>query len=79
MHNGDEDRESPAASGDIKHATTTFGDIFSTDAKNSVYYAKAQVLNDAVQDIGMGRYQVRPSYPVPTPPSHWEFSGSCSS
>jgi hypothetical protein len=46
---------------DVKNATTvtTFDEIFSTDTVNAVYYAKAQVLNDAVQDIGVGRYQVR--------------------
>lgn len=27
-----------------------------------VYYAKARILNDAIQEIGMGKYQVRSSY-----------------
>ncbi|KAG6849835.1 hypothetical protein H0H93_004519 [Arthromyces matolae] len=31
--------------------------IFTDDALDPVYQAKAQILNEAIQDIGMGRYQ----------------------
>ena len=31
--------------------------IFTDDALDPVYQTKARILNDAVQDIGMGRYQ----------------------
>jgi hypothetical protein len=34
-------------------------DLFNADAVDPVYQAKARVLNDAVQKIGMGKYQVR--------------------
>lgn len=31
-----------------------------------VYQAKARILNEALQEIGMGRYQVRRLLPVPS-------------
>lgn len=34
-------------------------DIYENDALDPVYQAKAKVLNDAFQEIGMGKYQVR--------------------
>ena len=33
--------------------------IFAGDSVDPIYQMKAQILNDAIQDIGMGRYQVR--------------------
>ena len=42
------------------HETTN--DIYSTDdtpGLDRVYHAKARLLNNAIQDIGMGKYQVR--------------------
>ncbi|KAG5643719.1 MFS sugar transporter [Asterophora parasitica] len=32
-------------------------DLFTDDAVDPVYQAKARILNDAIQEIGMGRYQ----------------------
>jgi hypothetical protein len=43
------------------HEATT--DIYSLDdapGLDRVYYAKARLLNNAIQDIGMGKYQARP-------------------
>ena len=34
-------------------------DMYDDDTVDPVYRAKAHVLNDAMQEIGMGRYQVR--------------------
>lgn len=34
-------------------------DIYENDALDPVYQAKAKILNDAFQEIGMGKYQVR--------------------
>jgi hypothetical protein len=33
-------------------------DIFTDGALDPVYHAKARILNDALQEIGMGKYQV---------------------
>jgi hypothetical protein len=75
MDNEKQDRE------DSKNATTvtTFDEIFSTDTANAVYYAKAQVLNDAVQAIGVGRYQVSSLFYPPQSASYRKISGICSS
>jgi hypothetical protein len=38
---------------------TTLGvDLFSDETVDPVYQAKAHVLNQAIQEIGMGKYQV---------------------
>ncbi len=52
-------------SGDVEDATVVHiedHDIFDGEdaAIDPVYQAKARVLNDAFQEIGMGKYQVRP-------------------
>jgi len=39
-------------------ATVETNDLFTTDAVDPVYLAKSRVLNNAIQEIGMGRYQV---------------------
>jgi hypothetical protein len=36
-------------------------DIFTEDSLDPVYRAKARILNDALQEIGMGKYQVSDS------------------
>ena len=36
----------------------TTQDIFTEDALDPVYQLKARVLNNAIQEVGMGRYQV---------------------
>ncbi|KII86743.1 hypothetical protein PLICRDRAFT_267090 [Plicaturopsis crispa FD-325 SS-3] len=54
--------QSPADSGEKKtgfvqeiHAETQ--DLYTDDAVDPVYQAKARILNDALQEIGMGKYQ----------------------
>jgi hypothetical protein len=37
-------------------------DIFTEDSLDPVYQVKARILNDALQEIGMGKYQVSDSY-----------------
>ena len=37
-------------------------DLFSDETVDPVYQAKAHILNQAIQEIGMGKYQV--SYPI---------------
>lgn len=32
-------------------------DLFTDDAVDPVYQARARILNDALQEIGMGKYQ----------------------
>lgn len=36
----------------------TLVDLFSNESVDPVYQAKARILNQAIQEIGMGRYQV---------------------
>jgi len=36
----------------------TFVDLFSNETVDPVYQAKARILNQAIHEIGMGRYQV---------------------
>ena len=36
----------------------TLVDLFSNETVDPVYQAKAHVLNQAIQEIGMGKYQV---------------------
>ena len=45
------------------HVHEAADDIFSTDGTSGldrVYHAKARLLNTAIQEMGMGKYQVRP-------------------
>jgi hypothetical protein len=35
--------------------------IYTDDALDPIYQAKARILNDALQEIGMGKYQVGPA------------------
>lgn len=37
-------------------------DIFEKGSVDPIYHAKARVLNEALQEIGMGTYQVCPTY-----------------
>jgi len=52
-------------------------DIYSSDeipGLDRVYHAKARLLNNAIQEIGMGKYQVRSQLYLPrifTNPSKW--------
>ena len=36
-------------------------DVYEHDSLDPFYAAKAKILNDSLQEIGMGKYQVRPS------------------
>ena len=38
---------------------STYDDLYGADSIDPVYRAKAHLLNEAVREIGMGRYQVR--------------------
>ncbi|KIJ51587.1 hypothetical protein M422DRAFT_65129 [Sphaerobolus stellatus SS14] len=40
-----------------KQEVTTTEDVFSEGTIDQVYMAKARILNDAIQEVGMGRYQ----------------------
>jgi hypothetical protein len=49
-----------ALDGDIMKLVEDATDIFSGSASlDPVYEAKARILNSAIQEIGMGKYQVR--------------------
>ena len=37
-------------------------DVYEHDSLDPFYAAKAKILNDSLQEIGMGKYQVRPSF-----------------
>ena len=55
-------------------------DIYSEDpGPDRVYHAKARLLNNAVQEIGMGKYQVRLQPRSPTNLTNLSSSGGCSS
>lgn len=52
----EEDSKRNYSSGyDGQHAATQ--DVYDEPTVDPVYRAKARILNDALQDIGMGRYQ----------------------
>lgn len=62
------DKKSDETGASIKNERETPTSVQTVEALLSgnvdpVYAAKAQVLNDAIQSIGMGRYQVIPSFP----------------
>lgn len=40
-------------------------DVYDEPAIDPIYQAKARILNDALQDIGMGKYQASPFFPFP--------------
>jgi hypothetical protein len=44
-------------------------DIFTDDSLDPVYKAKARILNDALQEIGMGKYQVSNPHTLLSAPS----------
>lgn len=54
--------------------------VFTEDALDPVYQAKARILNDAIQEIGMGKYQwcVQPSLSgsqlIPISSDRWLFA-----
>jgi hypothetical protein len=63
-----ESRSSSPASTRSTEVHEATSDIYSSDEPpglDRVYYAKARLLNNAVQEIGMGKYQVRPQLYLP--------------
>lgn len=54
-------------------------DVYDEAALDPVYQAKARILNDALQDIGMGKYQASSlhSSSLHAPLTPTLFSGSC--
>jgi len=42
----------------VESLQTHTQDIYTEDSLDPVYHAKAKILNDAFQEIGMGKYQV---------------------
>ncbi|RXW25082.1 hypothetical protein EST38_g761 [Candolleomyces aberdarensis] len=53
----DSDDKKVASSPTTEDSPHHFDVIYTEDALDGRYIAKAQILNDAVQDIGMGKYQ----------------------
>jgi len=44
----------------VHEATNDIYSVDDTPGLDRVYHAKARLLNSAIQEIGMGKYQVRP-------------------
>jgi hypothetical protein len=51
------EKETPSTDGNSSGHPTPV-DLFSDETVDPVYQAKAHVLNQAIQEIGMGKYQV---------------------
>ena len=51
------EKETPYTAG-ILPSDPTSVDLFSDETVDPVYQAKARILNHAIQEIGMGKYQV---------------------
>lgn len=49
--------EKEAQSSDIAHEHRALEAVYTEDTIDARYLAKAQILNEAMQEIGMGRYQ----------------------
>ncbi len=65
-HSGDSESRKRASSDDVeakRAITVDTHDVFNEEESgvDPVYQAKARLLNDAFQEIGMGKYQVRSS------------------
>lgn len=51
------------SNGDVGHVfQVETEDVYDEPALDPVYQAKARILNDALQDIGMGKYQASPRF-----------------
>lgn len=57
-------KESPAQDSHPHTLAYAEEDLFEEGAVDAVYQAKARVLNAAVREVGMGKYQVRCSFTV---------------
>ena len=51
------ENETPSTAGSSSSNSTRV-DLFSDETVDPIYQAKAHVLNQAIQKIGMGKYQV---------------------
>ena len=60
------DEKKSETSVQVHEATNDIFSIDDTPSIDRVYHAKARLLNNALQDIGMGKYQVRPEPASPT-------------
>jgi hypothetical protein len=59
---GKHDVQTPAADATVPElgaGSSRTQDLLDADSVDAVYRAKMHVVNDAMQEIGMGRYQVR--------------------
>ena len=57
MSHPEMEKENPPSLGS-SDSDPTHVDLFSDETVDPVYQAKAHVLNQAIQEIGMGKYQV---------------------
>jgi hypothetical protein len=57
MSNLEMEKENPLSLGS-SYSDPTHVDLFSDETVDPVYQAKAHILNQAIQEIGMGKYQV---------------------
>ena len=53
-----EEKNSPSVDSASDPTIPTRVDLFSDEIVDPVYQAKARILNQAIHEIGMGRYQV---------------------
>jgi len=54
------DEKKSETSVQVREATNDLYSFDEAPGLDRVYHAKARLLNNALQEIGMGRYQVRP-------------------
>lgn len=53
------EKETPHSASDSLSSDASLVDLFSDETVDPVYQAKAHILNQAIREIGMGKYQVR--------------------
>ena len=53
------EKETPPSTHGSLSSGATRVDLFSDETVDPVYQAKAHILNQAIREIGMGKYQVR--------------------
>ena len=52
-----DDDDKASVADEPTHAHGVFDSVYSEETIDAGYLAKARVLNEAIQDVGMGRYQ----------------------
>ena len=52
------EKETPHSASDSLSSDASLVDLFSDETVDPVYQAKAHILNQAIREIGMGKYQV---------------------